>query len=128
MTCSNSLKDQLTQESRARSSTRPASTSSSSATPPPYEHALGGYRVQGRGDAAERVLSDARAVQEAGSFAVLMEMVPGDVAAQVTQELDIPTIGIGAQPDRRPGTRLAGRVRPQHRPAAAARQAVRRPP
>lgn len=63
---------------------------------PQSEHSLGGYRVQGRGDAAERVLRDARAVQDAGAFAVVMEMVPGDVAAQVTKELVIPTIGIGA--------------------------------
>lgn len=63
---------------------------------PQSEHALGGYRVQGRGDAAERVLRDARAVQDAGAFAVVMEMVPGDVAAEVTAELEIPTIGIGA--------------------------------
>jgi 3-methyl-2-oxobutanoate hydroxymethyltransferase len=63
---------------------------------PQSEHALGGYRVQGRGDTAERVLRDAEAVQEAGAFAVVMEMVPGEVAAQVTQKLQIPTIGIGA--------------------------------
>ena len=63
---------------------------------PQSEHALGGYRVQGRGDASSRVLDDAQAVQEAGAFAVVMEMVPGDVAAQVTKELAIPTIGIGA--------------------------------
>jgi 3-methyl-2-oxobutanoate hydroxymethyltransferase len=63
---------------------------------PQSEHALGGYRVQGRGDAAEGVLADAHAVQDAGAFAVVMEMVPGDVAAQVTKELAIPTIGIGA--------------------------------
>ncbi|MDZ5622447.1 3-methyl-2-oxobutanoate hydroxymethyltransferase [Nocardioides sp. HM23] len=63
---------------------------------PQSEHALGGYRVQGRGDTAERVLRDAEAVQEAGAFAVVMEMVPGDVAAQVTRKLQIPTIGIGA--------------------------------
>ncbi|TWH01474.1 3-methyl-2-oxobutanoate hydroxymethyltransferase [Nocardioides sp. J9] len=63
---------------------------------PQSEHALGGYRVQGRGDAAERVLRDAEAVQEAGAFAVVMEMVPGDVAAEVTAKLTIPTIGIGA--------------------------------
>jgi 3-methyl-2-oxobutanoate hydroxymethyltransferase len=62
---------------------------------PQSEHTLGGYRVQGRGDAAERILRDAHAVQEAGAFAVVMEMVPGDVAAQVTKELEIPTIGIG---------------------------------
>lgn len=63
---------------------------------PQSEHTLGGYRVQGRGDAGERVLADARAVQEAGAFAVVMEMVPGDVAEQVSKELVIPTIGIGA--------------------------------
>jgi len=63
---------------------------------PQSEHALGGYRVQCRGEAAELVLADARAVQDAGAFAVVMEMVPGDVAAQVTKELAIPTIGIGA--------------------------------
>jgi 3-methyl-2-oxobutanoate hydroxymethyltransferase len=63
---------------------------------PQSEHALGGYRVQGRGEAADRVVDDARAVQEAGAFAVVMEMVPGDVAAQISKELTIPTIGIGA--------------------------------
>jgi 3-methyl-2-oxobutanoate hydroxymethyltransferase len=63
---------------------------------PQSEHALGGYRVQGRGDAAQRILADAKAVEAAGAFAVVMEMVPGDVAAQVTRELSIPTIGIGA--------------------------------
>ncbi len=66
---------------------------------PQSEHALGGYRVQGRGDAADQVLADARAMQDAGAFAVVMEMVPGDVAAQVTKELTIPTIGIGAGPE-----------------------------
>jgi 3-methyl-2-oxobutanoate hydroxymethyltransferase len=66
---------------------------------PQSEHALGGYRVQGRGDTADRVLTDAHAVQDAGAFAVVMEMVPGDVAGQVTKELTIPTIGIGAGPD-----------------------------
>lgn len=63
---------------------------------PQSEHALGGYRVQGRGDAAERILRDAEAVQEAGAFAVVMEMVPGDVAAEITRKLQISTIGIGA--------------------------------
>jgi 3-methyl-2-oxobutanoate hydroxymethyltransferase len=66
---------------------------------PQSEHALGGYRVQGRGDAAGKVLADAHAVQEAGAFAVVMEMVPADVAGQVTKELTIPTIGIGAGVD-----------------------------
>ena len=63
---------------------------------PQSEHALGGYRVQGRGATAQRILEDAKTVEAAGAFAVVMEMVPGDVAAQVTRELTIPTIGIGA--------------------------------
>jgi 3-methyl-2-oxobutanoate hydroxymethyltransferase len=63
---------------------------------PQSEHALGGYRVQGRGETAQRILDDAKAVEAAGAFAVVMEMVPGDVAGQVTRELSIPTIGIGA--------------------------------
>ncbi len=63
---------------------------------PQSEHALGGYRVQGRGETADRILADARAIEAAGAFAVVMEMVPGDVAAKVTSELAIPTIGIGA--------------------------------
>ncbi|QXG75664.1 3-methyl-2-oxobutanoate hydroxymethyltransferase [Modestobacter sp. L9-4] len=66
---------------------------------PQSEHALGGFRVQGRGAGAEQLLADARAVQEAGAFAVVMEMVPAAIAAQVTAELAIPTIGIGAGPD-----------------------------
>jgi 3-methyl-2-oxobutanoate hydroxymethyltransferase len=66
---------------------------------PQSEHAIGGYRVQGRGDAAEDVLADAYAVAEAGAFAVVLEMVPGAVAKRVTHDLEIPTIGIGAGPD-----------------------------
>jgi 3-methyl-2-oxobutanoate hydroxymethyltransferase len=66
---------------------------------PQSEHALGGFRVQGRGAGAEQLLADAHAVQEAGAFAVVLEMVPADVAAQVTKELSIPTIGIGAGVD-----------------------------
>jgi 3-methyl-2-oxobutanoate hydroxymethyltransferase len=66
---------------------------------PQSEHTLGGYRVQGRGDAAEDVLADAQAVAEAGAFAVVLEMVPGDVAKRITHDLVIPTIGIGAGPD-----------------------------
>src|SRR6478609_3741791 len=66
---------------------------------PQSEHSLGGYRVQGRGETAERILADARAVEAAGAFAVVMEMVPGDVAGKVTSELAIPTIGIGAGVD-----------------------------
>ncbi|GHJ06456.1 3-methyl-2-oxobutanoate hydroxymethyltransferase [Micromonospora humidisoli] len=66
---------------------------------PQSEHTLGGYRVQGRGDTAEEVLADARAVAGAGAFAVVLEMVPGEVAKRVTAELAIPTVGIGAGPD-----------------------------
>jgi 3-methyl-2-oxobutanoate hydroxymethyltransferase len=66
---------------------------------PQSEHGLGGYRVQGRGDAGQRVVDEALALQDAGAFAVVMEMVPGDVAAEVTKRLEIPTIGIGAGPD-----------------------------
>lgn len=63
---------------------------------PQSEHNLGGYRVQGRGDAAKKVVEEAIAMEEAGAFSVVMEMVPGDVAAEVTQSVGIPTIGIGA--------------------------------
>ncbi|MET8146866.1 3-methyl-2-oxobutanoate hydroxymethyltransferase [Actinoplanes sp. NPDC049668] len=66
---------------------------------PQSEHTLGGYRVQGRGTGAEEVIADARAVEDAGAFSVVLEMVPGDVAKQVTKELAIPTVGIGAGPD-----------------------------
>jgi 3-methyl-2-oxobutanoate hydroxymethyltransferase len=65
---------------------------------PQSVHTLGGYRVQGRGDAAEAVLADAEAVAAAGAFAVVLEMVPSDVAQRVTQTVAIPTIGIGAGP------------------------------
>ena len=66
---------------------------------PQSEHALGGFRVQGRGAGAEQLLADAHAAQEAGAFAVVLEMVPAPLAAQVTKELTIPTIGIGAGAD-----------------------------
>ena len=65
---------------------------------PQSEHKLGGYRVQGRGDDAARLMADAHAVEDAGAFGVVLEMVPGDLARQVTAELDIPTVGIGAGP------------------------------
>lgn len=63
---------------------------------PQSEHALGGYRVQGRGEASRAVLADARAMEEAGAFAVLVEMIPAEVMAEVDAGLQIPTIGIGA--------------------------------
>jgi 3-methyl-2-oxobutanoate hydroxymethyltransferase len=63
---------------------------------PQSVYGLGGYRVQGRGDDGEKVLSDAVALQQAGAFAVVLEMVPADLAKRVTSELTIPTVGIGA--------------------------------
>ncbi|MEV8041528.1 3-methyl-2-oxobutanoate hydroxymethyltransferase [Arthrobacter sp. NPDC080082] len=63
---------------------------------PQSEHALGGYRVQGRGDDASRLIEDAVALADAGAFCVLMEMVPAATAAAVDAALDVPTIGIGA--------------------------------
>ncbi len=65
---------------------------------PQSEHVLGGYKVQGRGDTADRLVEDALALQEAGCFAVVMEMVPAPLAARITEVLSIPTIGIGAGP------------------------------
>jgi 3-methyl-2-oxobutanoate hydroxymethyltransferase len=63
-------------------------------------NALGGYRVQGKSaDAAEQLIRDAGAVEAAGAFAVVLEAVPRELAAQITRELRIPTIGIGAGPD-----------------------------
>jgi len=66
---------------------------------PQSEHNLGGYRVQGRGETGRRLLADALALEAAGAFAVVMEMVPGDVAAEITKTVTIPTIGIGAGVD-----------------------------
>ena len=66
---------------------------------PQSEHSLGGYRVQGRGDTRQRLLDDAVALEAAGAFAVVMEMVPGDVAAEITKRVAIPTVGIGAGVD-----------------------------
>lgn len=63
---------------------------------PQAEHALGGYRVQGRGDAVEQMKTDALAFQDAGAFAILIEMVPSDAATQVDAALRVPTVGIGA--------------------------------
>lgn len=63
-------------------------------------HQLGGYKVQGRDpEAARQIIDDARAVQEAGAFAVVLEAIPPQVAGQITRTLSIPTIGIGAGPD-----------------------------
>jgi 3-methyl-2-oxobutanoate hydroxymethyltransferase len=66
---------------------------------PQSEHQLGGYRVQGRHENHDSVVQDAMAVQEAGAFAVVLEMVTAEVAKQITHDLVIPTVGIGAGPD-----------------------------
>ncbi|BCI87507.1 hypothetical protein NIIDMKKI_27130 [Mycobacterium kansasii] len=66
---------------------------------PQSVNTLGGFRVQGRGDAAEQTVADAIAVAEAGAFAVVMEMVPAELATQITGKLTIPTVGIGAGPN-----------------------------
>ena len=66
---------------------------------PQSVNAFGGYRVQGRGEDGERLLHDAKALQAAGAFAVVLECVPTTLATRVTEALTIPTIGIGAGPD-----------------------------
>ena len=65
---------------------------------PQSEHGLGGHVIQGRGEAAEQLLADAHAVEEAGAFAVVLEMIPAEVAKRITAELSIPTISVGGGP------------------------------
>ncbi len=65
---------------------------------PQSVHRMGGYKVQGRNEQAERIMDDALAVQHAGAFAVVLEGIPAKLAAQISAELTIPTIGIGAGP------------------------------
>lgn len=67
---------------------------------PQYIHMLGGFKVQGKNEAArEKILADARAVQEAGAFSVVLEAMPASLAKEIHEMLHIPTIGIGAGPD-----------------------------
>ncbi|MEY3999993.1 MAG: hypothetical protein RLZZ626_348 [Actinomycetota bacterium] len=66
---------------------------------PQSVHSLGGFKVQGRGDGASELMAEAKAVQDAGAFAVVLELVPAELAAEVTKSLEIPTIGIGAGAD-----------------------------
>lgn len=67
---------------------------------PQSVHALGGYKVQGKGkEARTRLLADAKALQAAGAFCIVLELIPADLAKEVTAALEIPTIGIGAGPD-----------------------------
>ena len=63
---------------------------------PQSVHAFGGFRVQGRGEAGDRLLHDAKALEAAGAFAVVLEGIPAPLAARITESLRIPTIGIGA--------------------------------
>lgn len=65
---------------------------------PQAVNTFGGYRVQGRGEDAERVKRDALAVSEAGAFCVVLEKVPEPLARRITEEIAVPTIGIGASP------------------------------
>jgi 3-methyl-2-oxobutanoate hydroxymethyltransferase len=65
---------------------------------PQSVHAIGGYRVQGRGEDGDSLMRDAKSLQAAGAFSVVLECVPADLAAHVTAALSIPTIGIGAGP------------------------------
>ena len=66
---------------------------------PQSVNGLGGFKIQGRGEGAEALLADAMAVAEAGAFAVVLELVPADLAKKVTEICGIPTIGIGAGPE-----------------------------
>ena len=63
---------------------------------PQLEHQLGGYRVQGRGEDTQRLIDSAKALEAAGAFAILIEMVPGNVGRAITEAISIPTVGIGA--------------------------------
>ena len=65
---------------------------------PQSVNTFGGFRVQGRGEDGERLLADAKALQAAGAFSLVLEAVPADLAARITESLTIPTIGIGAGP------------------------------
>ncbi len=62
-------------------------------------HAMGGYKVQGRGEAAHRVAEEAEQLEKAGAFSIVLEAMPADLAGEITRSLQIPTIGIGAGPE-----------------------------
>ena len=66
---------------------------------PQSVHALGGFKVQGRGESANKIIKDAKALESAGVFAIVLELIPAELAAEIAQELTIPVIGIGAGPD-----------------------------
>ncbi|MEY4493679.1 MAG: hypothetical protein RL355_1028 [Actinomycetota bacterium] len=66
---------------------------------PQSVHQMGGYRVQGRGESGTQILTDAKALEAAGAFAIVLEVMPHDLATQITNAISIPTIGIGAGPN-----------------------------
>ena len=66
---------------------------------PQSVHAFGGFRVQGRGEAGDRLVHDAKALEASGAFAVVLEGIPAELGGRITQTLRIPTIGIGAGPE-----------------------------
>jgi 3-methyl-2-oxobutanoate hydroxymethyltransferase len=66
---------------------------------PQSVHGFGGFKVQGKGEAAERVMRDALAVQEGGAFSVVLEAMPKELGKEISRKLAIPTIGIGGGPD-----------------------------
>ena len=66
---------------------------------PQSVNVYGGYRVQGRGEQAEQLLIDAKALENSGAFSIVLEAIPSDLAKQITESISIPTIGIGAGPD-----------------------------
>lgn len=63
---------------------------------PQSVNAFGGFKVQGRNEAADAIIADAKALEEAGCFALVLELVPAELAARITSEISIPTVGIGA--------------------------------
>jgi 3-methyl-2-oxobutanoate hydroxymethyltransferase len=66
---------------------------------PQSVHGMGGYRVQGRGEDAQRVAEEAHALEKAGAFAIVFEGMPAELGGEITKALEIPTIGIGAGPE-----------------------------
>lgn len=75
---------------------------------PQSVHAFGGFRVQGKGEAAQAVIEAGRSVEQAGAFSVVLELIPTELSATITSELSIPTIGIGA------GSRCDGQIQVFH--------------
>lgn len=65
---------------------------------PQHVHSMGGYRVQGRGDAGMAIINDALAIQDAGVFSMVLEVIPRNLAQTITEKVHVPTIGIGAGP------------------------------